>query len=120
MGSLTGVYHLAVHGDEPAFEAVMTEHVMPSVRVRVLIRGVSGVSQELVKLFRETGAPQYRWSVTLRHFGSDPTESVGSAVPAIFPELVEHVSERIEPYAVYVGFELNHPGRRAPRPGQDH
>lgn len=107
MASLTGTYHLAVHGDPAAFEAAMIEEIMPAVEV--FSRGVRSVTQSLDKVYRETGAPQYRWSVALGHFGDDASEQVGSAIPELFTGISSQAADGLTPYAVVVGFEMTIP-----------
>lgn len=107
MGSLIGTYHLAVHGDPVAFEAAMTDVIMPSVEV--WSRGVRGFTQYLEKLYREYGAPQYRWSVTLDHFGNDASEQVGDAIPDYFADIAGQAADGLAPFAVVVGFAMTIP-----------
>ena len=55
MGSLIGTYHLAIHGDPVAFEAAMTDAIMPSVQVRS--RGVRGSSKTWRSCTASTAPP---------------------------------------------------------------
>lgn len=107
MASLTGTYRLAVHGDPADFETAMTDEIMPAVEV--FSRGVRSVTQRLDKLYRETGAPQYRWSVVLGHLGDDAAEQVGSAIPALFTDISGQAADGLAPYAVVIGFEMTIP-----------
>lgn len=108
MAQLTGTYHFALHSaDADAFEKTMVDDIMPSIEV--WSRGVSGVTQTLHKLYREEGAPQYHWAVTLGHFGDDASERIGSAIPTYFDEIREQVAERIAPHVVCIGFEMTIP-----------
>lgn len=108
MAQLTGIYHIALHTDDAAaFEQAMVDDIMPSIEV--LSRGVSGVTQNLSKLYQKDGAPQYRWAVTLGHFGDDASESIGSAIPAYFDDIRGQAVGRIAPHAVLIGFEMTIP-----------
>jgi hypothetical protein len=104
--TLTGIFHLALHTDDPAaFEEAMTSDIMPSIEV--LSRGVRMTSHHLVKLFQEYGAPQYRWSVNLEHFGHD--EHIGTAIPEYFDEIRSEAADRLAQHVLLINFEMTSP-----------
>ena len=104
--TLTGVFHLALHTDDAAaFEEAMTSDIMPSIEV--LSKGVRSTTHHLVKLFQEYGAPQYRWSVNLGHFGLD--ESIGTAIPEYFDEIRSEAADRLAEHVLLIKFEMTIP-----------
>ena len=108
MATLTGIYHLVLHTDDStAFEEAMTSDIMPSIEV--WSRGVRSVTQQLVKIYKEYGAPQYRWSVDLEHFGDDEMERIGSAIPGYFADIRGQAAERLDAHAVLIDFEMTIP-----------
>ena len=114
MATLTGIYHLVLHTDDSAaFEKAMTADIMPSIEV--WSRGVRSVTQELVKLYKEYGAPQYRWSVHLGHFGNDEFERIGTAIPAYFSDIRAQAAERLAEHALLTDFEMTIPVKDRPQ-----
>ena len=104
--TLTGIFHLALHTDDAAaFEEAMTTDIMPNIDV--LSRGIRLTTHHLVKLYREYGAPQYRWYVNLEHFGHD--EHIGSAIPEYFDVIRSDAAKRLAQHALLINFEMTIP-----------